>query len=117
MKFHGAVLQSANTIFRLANKFSMRYYQSAGELGAARAPLHQSICFMSGRFDSLNFTRTWLQSVYVEVRSFGRVFICKFMLFVCTDLSHLACKSATVKYVEFSELNTLIIILHDSNKW
>lgn len=31
---------SANAIFRLANKFSMRYYQSSFELGGCRAPLH-----------------------------------------------------------------------------
>lgn len=42
MKFHGRTGGStfANTIFRLANKFSKGYYQSDVELGACRAPLH-----------------------------------------------------------------------------
>lgn len=76
---------------------------------SALEPLHHSICFMSGRFDSLNFTQTPPWSVCVEVRSLRCVFICKFMLFVCAVLSHLPCESASVKYVEFTKLNTVIV--------
>jgi hypothetical protein len=69
-------LQTANTIFRLANKFSMRYYQSAVGFGAYRAPLQQSICFMFGRFDSANFTvtRQWL-SVHRGASSFASLYV------------------------------------------
>lgn len=45
MLFHGrpGCTTSANTIFRLANKFSMRYYQSAVELGAERLCSNQFV--------------------------------------------------------------------------
>lgn len=45
MQFHGrpGCSTSANTIFRLANKFSMRYYQSAVELGAERLCSNQFV--------------------------------------------------------------------------
>lgn len=39
----------------------------------------------------LNFTRTWLWVVCVEVPSLWGIFICKFKLFVCAVLSHLPC--------------------------
>lgn len=87
MKFHGRLggNSSSNGIFRLTNKFSMRYYQSAipRRCPTAATPLYrrrQSICFIFGRFDSPHFTTT-LTDARCGFSSFASLY-----RFVCTDL-------------------------------
>lgn len=69
----------------------MRYYQSATVgLRLVQTPLQQSICFMFGRFDSLNFSGT--------LRSIGTLVAARLLLQVYVCLRSLITFSFTMKW-------------------
>lgn len=83
MKFHGRLggSSSANAIFRLANKFSMRYYQSA--VTRRRRAQYGSSPASAAPINLFHIRTLWFSAFHVDidVRSLRLLFICKFILF------------------------------------
>lgn len=84
MKFYGRLggSSSANAIFRLANKFSMRYYQF-GVARRHRAPYGSDSPAPATPINLFHIRTFWFSAFHddIDVRSLRLLFICKFIPF------------------------------------